>query len=168
MRTVVCLHCGRRVISNKKLKHLVQRYCGNKACQSSRKLNFERDKYKNDASYRSRKLEKTRERKKMRAEQGHPQYYSEYQRSYRASHPEYVINNREKQRERYVRKQGQATSETKIVNPDALMLKQADNEHVYAMFAIDQRKIVNPDTLMVERIDNLLNRNIKPLFVRLL
>lgn len=168
MQTIVCLHCGRKVISNKKLKHLSQRYCGSKQCQSSRKLNFERDKYKNDGLYRSLKKEKSRERKKHKASQGNPQYFSQYQRAYRASHPEYVIRNREKQRQRYAHKRDKTTVTTKIVNPDTLMPEPSDNEQIYAMYAIDARKIVNPDTIMLEWADKLSLTDKKPLFVRLL
>jgi hypothetical protein len=113
-------------------------------------------------------LEKVRERRKRRRGQNSPQYSSEYQRAYRESHPEYVIKNKLKQRERYVRSLVKRSQETKIVNPDTLMLKQADNDHIYAMFAIDHKKIVNPDTLMLERIEELALTDTKPLFVRLL
>lgn len=168
MRTIVCLHCASRVITNKKLKHLVQHYCGNIGCQQSRKLTFERSKYKNNSDFRIRKLEKIRERRK--SQQGHhnPQYYSQYQQAYRATHPEYVLQNKLKQRERYASKNGKTSVTTKIVNPDTLMLKQVDNEQVYAMFAIDCKKIVNPDMLMLEPIERLLFTDNKPLFVRLL
>jgi hypothetical protein len=168
MRTIVCVHCERRVKANKKLKHLVQRYCGKKECQWQRKLNFERNKYHSDPSSRSKKLLKVRERKKDKAIQGNPQYYSDYQRAYRASHPEYVLKNRLQQRDRYARQLGKPSPETKIVNPDTLMLQPADNEQVYAMFAIDHKKIVNPDTLMLQPIEKLPFTDKKPLFVRLL
>jgi len=168
MRTIVCVHCGRRVKANRKLKHLVQRYCGRKECQWQRKLNFERNKYQSDPSYRSRKRLRVRERKKVKSIQGNPQYYSDYQRAYRASHPEYVLQNRLQQRARYARKSGKPNPETKIVNPDTLMLQPSDNKQVYAMFAIDHQKIVNPDALMLEPIDRLLFTDKKPMFVRLL
>lgn len=168
MGTIVCHQCGRRVRSNKKLKHLVQRYCGRKECQSFRKLKFERVRYNSDSYYRSRKLEQARERKKRKVRQGNPQYYSEYQRTYRASHPEYVIRNRKKQRERYALRKDKTGRKTKIVNPDALMLETADNEQIYAMFAIDHQKIVNPDTSMLEWIKKQPFTDKKPLFVRLL
>lgn len=168
MRTLVCRHCGRKVQSNKKLKHLIQRYCGSKVCQSERKLSFERHKYKTNSSFRSHKLQCARDRKKKQADEGNPLLGSRYQRDYRSSHPGYVIKNRENQRERYARNRDKTIVTTKIVNPDTLILKQSDNEQVYAMFAIDHKKIVNPDTLMPEWIDNLLYRNTKPVFVRLL
>ena len=168
MRTIVCLYCGRSVLGNKKLKHLDQHYCGRKKCQVQRKLNFERNKYQSDPIYRCRKLLRVRERKKDKSIQGNPQYYSDYQRAYRASHPEYVLQNKGKQRERYARKKAKTSLTTKIVNPDTIMLQPAYNERVYAMFAIDCKKIVNPDTLMLEPIERLLFTDKKPMFVRLL
>ena len=168
MRTIVCLNCERRVPKNKKLKHLDQHYCDRKKCQWQRKLTYERNKYQSDPGYRSRKLLKVRERKKDQAIRGHPQYCSHYQQTYRATHPEYVLQNKIKQRERYARKKDKMSLTTKIVNPDALMLQPADNEQVYAMFAIDCKKIVNPYALMLESIERLLFTDKKPLFVRLL
>jgi hypothetical protein len=168
MRTLVCLHCGRKVPSNKKLKHLIQRYCGKKACQAERKLNFERNKYKNYPSFRSQKLQKARERKKKQADEGNPLACSRYQRDYRASHPEYVLENRQKQRLRNARKAKETSRETKIVNPDTLMSQRPDNDRVYAMIAIDYRNIVNPDALMTNLVDIVSFTKDQPMFVRLL
>ena len=166
MRTLVCCHCGRRVTANKKLKHHLQRYRGRKECQNSRKPEYERARYKNNPLYRSRKLEKARERKKKMAEQGNVQYFSDYQRFYRATHPQYVIKNREKQRERNARKRDKTSNKTKIVNPDTLISQQPDNDTIYAMIAVDYQKIVNPDPLMLQLIDKMSIANGKPLFVR--
>jgi hypothetical protein len=168
MGILVCRHCGKEVPSNKKLKHLTQHYCGNNACQSERKLDFERHKYKTNSFFRSKKLQRARDRKKKQADQSNPLVGSQYQRDYRASHPDYVLENRQKQRLRNARKACKTSHETKIVNPDTLMLKQSDNEQVYAMFLIDHKKIVNPDTLMSIHVDMLSVTKAKPLFVRLL
>jgi len=168
MRTLVCRHCGRQVQRNKKLKHLIQHYCGKKACQNKRKLNFERNKYKTNPSFRSYKLQGVRDRKKQHADQGDPQACSRYQRDYRASHPNYVLDNRQKQRERNARKVVKTIQETKIVNPDAFMLQQPDNDKVYAMIAVDYKKIVNPDAYMSKMIDMELVTKAQTMFVRLL
>ena len=130
MRTLVCRHCGIKVLSNKKLKHLIQYYCGDKACQAARKLCFERHKYKTNPLFRSQKLQSARDRKKKQADQGDPLACSRYQRDYRASHPEYVLENRQKQRARNAQKAGKTIEETKIVNPDAFMSKMIDMELV--------------------------------------
>jgi len=168
MRTLVCRHCGKEVPSNKKLKHLIQYYCGEKACQSARKLIFDRHKYKTNGSFRSNKLRRVRERKKKLAAEGNPLFGSQYQNAYRKTHPEYVLGNKLRQKHRNAKKRRKTSDKTKIVNPDTLILKQSDNEQVYAMFAIDHKKIVNPDALMLEWIDNLLYRDTKPMFVRVL
>lgn len=166
MGTLVCRHCRRQVQSNKKLKHLVQRYCGSKACQAERKLNFERHKYKTNSFFRSHKLQSARDGKKKLAAEDNPLACSQYQRSYRATHPLYVEDNRQKQRARNARKRDKTKEEEKIVNPDALMLQKPDNDTVYAMIAVDYKKIVNPDAFMLEMIDMESVIKAQPIFVR--
>ncbi len=168
MRTLICRHCGRQVRRNKKLKHLDQHYCGDKACQSVRKLNFERHKYKTNSSFRSHRLQRVRDRKKKQADQGNPQACSRYQRDYRASHPDYVLKNRHQQRHRNARNRDKTSQETKIVNPDALMLQKPDIDKVYAMIAVDYKKIVNPDAFMSKMIDMESVTKAQTMFVRLL
>ena len=168
MGILECRHCGKEVPSNKKLKHLIQHYCGNKSCQAERKLSFERHKYKTNLLFRSHKLQIARDRKKKQADQGNPLACSRYQRDYRASHPDYVLKNRQKQRARNARKSGKTIREPKIVNPDALMLKTPDNDTVYAMIEVDYKKIVNPDAFMSKIIDMELVTKAQTMFVRLL
>jgi len=168
MYIVVCRHCGKEVKSEKRLRHLIQHYCGEKACQASRKKKFERDKYKTDPIFRSKKLQSARDRKKKQSDQGNPLACSRYQRNYRVSHPEYVLKNRLKQRLRNARKAGKTIEETKIVNPDAYISQQPENDVVYAMIAVDYKKIVNPDAFMLKIIDMESVTKAKPMFVRLL
>jgi len=168
MRTLVCRHCGKEVRRNKKLKHLDQYYCGDKACQAVRKLSFDRHKYKTNELFRSNKLQRARDRKKKQSDQGNPQACSLYQRDYRASHPDYVLENRQKQRVRNARKAGKTIQETKIVNPDAYMSQQPENDVVYAMIAVDYKKIVNPDAFMSKMIEMESVIKAQPMFVRLL
>jgi len=168
MRTLVCRHCGRKVQSNKKLKHLIQCYCGSKVCQTARKLNFERHKYKTNSLFRSYKLQSARDRKKKQADGGNPLACSRYQRDYRGSHPDYVIENRRKQRLRNASNRCKTSQETKIVNPDTFMPQQIDNDKVYAMITMDYKKIVDPDAFMSKIIDMELVTKVKPMFVRLL
>lgn len=165
MRTLVCRHCGREVLRNKRLKHLEQQYCGEKACQAARKLSFDRKKYITNSLYRSDKLQGARDRRRRLAD---PQASSRYQRAYRATHPDYVHANRQKQRVRNARGAANSRHETKIVNPDTLMLQHTDNDTVYAMIAVDYKKIVNPDTLMPYLSDIEACTKQKPLLVRLL
>ncbi len=168
MRTLVCLHCGEQVRRNKKLKHLGQQYCGDKACQTARKLSFERKKYKTNSSFRSEKLRRARARKKAHSDRGDPLASSRYQRDYRATHPDYVIDNRQQQRARNALRAGKTMHETKIVNPDTLMLQKSDNKTVYAMIAVDYKKIVNPDAFMSQIADIKSFMKAQPMFVRLL
>ena len=95
MTTIVCLHCGRIVLRNKKLKHHEQRYCNLAGCQRARRLLFARKKYEKDKKFRSAKLVKAMAyRKKDRLK------YSENMFTYRDSHPEYVLKNNQKQLDR--------------------------------------------------------------------
>lgn len=165
MRTLICRHCGREIRRNKRLKHLQQHYCREKACQSARKRLFDRNKYQTDVSYRAKKLEASRNRLKGRVD---PSARSEYQRAYRASHPDYVHDNRQKQRLRNAQRTGKLLHERQIVNPDTLMPQSPDNEHVYAMIPVEYEKIVNPDTLMPYKTGIEMLTKTKPMFVRLL
>jgi hypothetical protein len=165
MRTIICQHCGRELRRNKRLKHLQQRYCNEKSCQKARKRLFDRNKYHTDVSYRTKKLEASRNRLKGRADPG---ARSEYQRAYRASHPDYVHDNRKKQRVRNARRTGKLVPEAQIVNPDTLMLQYPDSESIYAMIPVEYEKIVNPDTLMLYQTGIEMITKTKPMYVRLL
>ena len=165
MRTFICQHCRREINSNNKLKHLQQHYCGSAKCQHSRRLSFAREKYKTNLEYRTAKLKKVSQR---HASQGDRPCYSEYQRTYRQTHPEYTTGNRQKQRLRYEKKRQKRLAKEKIVNPYTLMPQQTDNERVYALLEVDLKKIVNPYALMSERIDKLLVTGTKPVIVKLL
>jgi hypothetical protein len=165
MRTLVCRHCGRTILANKKLKHLLQQYCGDKICQADRKLRFERHKYKTNELFRSNKLHDVRCKKKQSG-QGNPLACSRYQRDYRVSHPDYVLKNRQQQRERNARRLGETNVKSKIVNPDTLIAKQIDNETVYAMIAVDYQKIVNPDAFMSQLADMESITKAQTMFVR--
>lgn len=168
MRTLVCCHCGKQVSRNKKLKHLIQHYCGAKVCQSARKRSYEREKYKKDPVYRLEKLRRARDRKKAHADRGDPQACSRYQSNYRASHPDYVTENRKKQRLRNALKADKRMPETKIVNPDTYMMQKPVNDTVYAMIEVDYKNIVNPVTFMSQIAGIELVTKFQPMFVRLL
>lgn len=167
MGTIVCAYCGRKVPQNRRLKHLKQRYCNATACQRSRKLDFERKKYHSNDAFKEQKLKRCHERKKQ-SRQKSPQYWSEYQRVYRQFHPQYVKDNKEKQRFRYRRSVLKTHTQSKIVNPDTLMPQIVDNDKVYAMIKIDYKMIVNPDALIAQSTDILSFTKDKVQFVRLL
>ncbi len=166
MRTLVCRHCGRTTLANKKLKHLIQQYCGDHVCQKARKLSFERHKYRFNGTFRSNKLQQARERKNSRKGQGNPFVGSEYQRSYRATHPEYVLENRYRQHQRDLQKRSKTSIERKIVNPDTLMLQKPDNDTIYAMIEVDYQMIVNPDAFMSQLADMKSITKAPTMFVR--
>ncbi len=165
MRTLLCRHCGKQVLRNKKLKHHEQHYCGEKACQAARKRSYDRQKYRTNSSFRSEKLQRARDRKKKQTD---TQASSRYQHNYRVSHPDYVRDNRQKQRVRNAQRTAKSLRETKIVNPDTLMLQHSDNNIVYAMIPVEYEKIVNPDTIMPYLSDIEAYTRQKPLLVRLL
>lgn len=79
-----------------------------------------------------------------------------------------MLDNRQKQRVRNARKAEKSLHDTKIVNPDTLMLQPPDCERVYAMIPVDYEKIVNPDTLMPYFTVIEEHTRQKPMFVRLL
>jgi len=169
MRTLICRHCGRQVRSNKKLKHLTQHYCGAKACQSARKLSFDRHKYKTNTSFRSNKLQGVRDQKKKnRTAGGNPLVGSQYQRAYRSSHPGYVMENRLGQKIRNAKRRRKTCPDPMIVNPDAYIVQRPDNDTVYAMIAVDWKKIVNPDALISQIIDIESVTKAQTMFVRVL
>lgn len=168
MRTLVCCHCGKEVPRNKKLRHINQKYCGAKACQNARKRAFDRKKYITDAAFRSKKLKQAKQTRQTHTDRGDPQACSRYQSNYRASHPDYVEENRQKQRVRNARKKQKKAAMAKIVNPDTFMVQQPDNDTVYAMIAVNYKKIVNPDTFMCQFTDIEPVISTRPLFVRLL
>jgi len=93
---------------------------------------------------------------------------SRYQHDYRITHPEYTSTNRQKQQVRNSGTKAGRSPETKIVNPDALMLQTPDNDRIYAMIAVDNKMIVNPDAFVKECIDMEQIAKVKPMLVRLL
>ena len=112
--TFICCHCGCRCKKNVRLKSH-QRYCGSKVCQQARQNKWEREKLKNDPAYRLKRSSSKKESYKNHS--GHL-----YQSSYRANHPDYVSDNREKQRLR-ASKVSKKPLEEKIVKTDALIVE---------------------------------------------
>jgi hypothetical protein len=142
--TFICCHCGRRCGKNVHLK-VHQRYCGSKRCQQSRKNQWERERLKGDSTYRL----KRRSSKKA--------WYSKYpgdryQSSYRASHPDYVSDNREKQRLRSS-KEAKMTMEDQIVKTDVIISESFVSKGFYVIIPYDKTclgKIVKTDALIIE------------------
>lgn len=140
-KVFVCVNCNRKKPINPKLKGN-QRYCGDIRCQRARKAAWQKNKMKTDAAYHQSQDEAVqRWRKNKPAHQ--------YQTQYRNDHPEYVEQNRIKQRIRN-RQRAERLAASMIVKMDALTV----NEPItYAMTPLEKNsfgKIVKMDTLLVQ------------------
>lgn len=90
--TFTCSHCGQTALQNIRLKKL-QQYCSQSGCQKARRRAWKKNQYHKNEEYRKRCLA---DQKKWR--QSYPA--DQYQKNYRGTHPEYVLRNRELQRQR--------------------------------------------------------------------
>ena len=142
--TFICCHCRRRCRKDVRIKS-PQHYCGLKSCQQARKNQWERDKLKRDSTYRLKRISNKKA--------WYIKYPGDrYQSSYRANHPDYVSDNREKQRLRES-KITQKTNNKKIVKTDALFSESLINKGLYALIPYQKtcpKKIVKTDALIVE------------------
>ena len=142
--TFICCHCRRRCQKNVRIKGN-QRYCGSKPCQQARKNKWERDRLKCDSAYHLKRCSS----KKV--------WYSKYtgdryQSSYRANHPDYVSDNREKQRFRGS-KNTKKTPEEQIVKTDALSSESLVSKGFYVLMPYKKtcpEKIVKTDAFIIE------------------
>ncbi len=130
--TFICCHCGSELPQNPRLKKK-HTYCSSPECQQARRSARKKERYQNDTAYRKKHLERQHLWRGWR-----PAH--QYQKDYRASHPEYVVRNRELQRERNKRRQKVPSS--MIVNGTSLFT-QPSNDEVYAIFKVRNEKIVN-------------------------
>ncbi len=144
LSTFICLHCKQRCKNNPRLKG-TQRYCGERCCQQARKNRWEKDRLKNDPSYRSRRYAlKTAWYKKYPGDR--------YQALYRQNHPDYVQNNVRTQLLRN-KKRGENASVSKIVKTDALISETLSQKGLYVLYPYkwnESEKIVKTDALIVE------------------
>jgi len=86
----ICVHCKSHFRPSK--YHQNQHYCNNKECQQARKALWQKNKIKDDLSYKENQKDATRCWNNK-----NPSYY----RDYRKTHPDYADKNRKKSRERY-------------------------------------------------------------------
>jgi len=128
----ICLHCVGTFQCNPCLKKK-QKYCSANKCQQARRSTRKKERYKSDPSYRKKNLEGQKSWRQHR-----PSH--QYQREYRADHPEYVDRNRELQRERNKKRQKEPGS--MIVNGTSLSPHSSDDV-AYAIFKVKNEKIVN-------------------------
>ena len=136
--TIICLHCGKEVPRNPRLKN--QKYCFEKECHRAKMRTWKKRQYKRNSKYHKRSLAN---QKVWRSK--YPAY--KYQRDYRKTHPEYVKRNRDLQRER--NKKRQKNHSTIIVNTDSLLF-QPREDGVYTLSKVKKNMIVNRNTLSLQ------------------
>ena len=142
--TIKCVHCGRKVKRNPRIKE-GQHYCGLAGCQQARKNAWEQEKNKKDGHYRTRR----RASKKQWLKE-HPG--SLYQENYRATHADYVQLNRENQVKRN-QKRKIIHAGDQIVKTDALNSERLIPAGLYVIkqYRTDAfGKIVKTDALIVQ------------------
>src|SRR6056297_3575453 len=130
--TFVCLHCGKTLPKNPRLKK-VQKYCSAKKCQQVRRSARKKERYNSDPKYRRKQLESQKVWRENR-----PAH--QYQKEYRKNHPQYVKRNGELQKTR--NKNRQKETEAMIVNGTSLFT-QLNKDNAYTVFKIKNEKIVN-------------------------
>jgi hypothetical protein len=128
--TFTCHHCGSICPRNPRIKK--QKYCSAVACQNARRNAT--NKLKLSRSSESLRLRQARNK---RWRDNYPAH--EYQNQYRGSHPEYVLGNREKQKQR--NKKHQTGAPSMIVKTYALS-PQPLRDGVYMGFEVKNKKIV--------------------------
>jgi endogenous inhibitor of DNA gyrase (YacG/DUF329 family) len=135
---IICLHCGKEVPRNPRLKN--QKYCCAKECQQARMRTWKNRQYKQNSEYHKKSLAS---QKVWRGK--YPAY--QYQREYRKTHPEYVMRNRDQQKER--NKKRQKNHLTMIVKTHALLF-QPREDGVYTLSRIKKNMIVNRNALSLQ------------------
>jgi len=136
MPIITCLHCGKPVPCNARIKK--QKYCSSRLCQNARRRSSSKK-----GSFRPterRFLRKARNKRWRDTRPGH-----EYQKQYRANHPQYVKRNRELQKGRNKKRKPESSS--MIVKTYALSL-QPIQDGLYRGFEVKSGKIVKTYTLL--------------------
>ena len=141
--TFKCLHCGKTLPKNPRLKK-IQKYCSAKKCQQKRRSVRKKERYNSDLKYREKHLETQKSWRENR-----PAHL--YQKEYRKSHPRYVERNRKLQKTRNKKRKKEAAS--MIVNGTSLFTQPSVNESL-AVFKIKNEKIVN-GTSFIARMEIL-------------
>lgn len=101
-----CAHCGRQFSPNPRVKK--QRYCGERACQNTRKRLWQKEKLATDLDYK----ENLRDSQKAWCSRN-PHYWKDYRRD----HPDYTRRNRELQK---LRDRGLCSRSVDLAKMDAL------------------------------------------------
>lgn len=145
-KMINCVHCGKEVAANPCLKGN-QSYCNLLACQNARKKKWYQSKIDSDPSYAARQQNSKRNWRKNKP--GHA-----YQKQYRETHPDYVLMNREQQRQRNRKRrllEKQHLSQ-KIVKIDTLSgLPRGSKRYKMRVLTPDvSEKIVKIDAFLIE------------------
>ena len=128
--TFTCHHCGKLFPRNPRIKK--QKFCSSRACQNTRRYTITKARVIKSSECRS-----LRQARNKRWRDNYPAH--EYQKEYRKKHPEYVICNREGQKERNRKRKPELSS--MIVKTYALS-PQPLQDGLYRGFEIKNRKIV--------------------------
>jgi hypothetical protein len=142
-KTFICKNCKKEKPVNIRLI-VPQQYCGDARCQRARKAEWQRHKKATDADYRAR------QQQCVRHWQQHKPLH-QYMSQYRQDHPDYVVQNRDKQKLRN-QKRRLEQQQQKIVKMDAFV-KQLEKSTTYIMtpYQLDaSKKIVKMDALLVK------------------
>ena len=129
-----CKHCGGYLV---KCRNPNQRYCCKPECQKQRKNLWRRNKLNTDCDYKSNQTtagQKWRESNKT------------YWKNYRASHPDYVMHNREQQRIRDNKKH----NASHLAKSDASTSKNNIISGSYCLTPINETLLAKSDALLVK------------------
>ena len=141
-----CHHCHKWHKKNPRLKE-VQKYCGSRECQQERKNTWERDRLKNDSTYKSK-----RQTDKKRWYLKYPG--DKYQSEYRKSHSKYFEENQEKQVSRNENRKITTTAQ-KIVKTDALTSESIVAQELYVLIPY-KKAVEKTDAKMIVKTDSLI------------
>lgn len=140
-----CVNCAEAFIID--IRHLRQKYCAKKECQSARRNLWQREKLKQDADYRANQTDAQR-----RWREKHPDYW----KNYRAKHPGYVERNRAMQKQRRQRCSISCAAERSAVRCVAKMdvaPRQAIiNSGLYRLLPVQGHGVAKMDVVMVQLI----------------
>lgn len=142
-----CQHCGQMQKQSKRLKRK-QKYCSSRKCQQSRRNLWEREKVKEDTTFRE-----NRKKDKARWYEKKPGHF--YQKAYRQQHPMYENENKDNQQKRYQEAMLRITNTLvlKVIKDEPI--RKGNNktgEKYKVLFDTKEfmQKIVKTDTLIVE------------------
>ena len=136
--TITCLHCGREVPRNPRIKK--QTFCSSRVCQNARRNTTNKARAK-----KSSECSNLRKSRNKRWRDNYPAH--EYQKEYRKNHPEYVKRNCELQKERNKKRKPEPSS--MIVKTYALS-PQPLQDGLYRGFEVKDGKIVKTYALMAQ------------------